>query len=59
MNRHFDRRTFIRGTVAGGAVAVAGGLGVRALLRSPPRWDEAMFAPPGEARVAGAHSLEL
>lgn len=52
MNRDFDRRTFLRGAVAGGAIAVAGGLGVRALLRSPPPWDEAAFPPPEDPRVA-------
>ena len=48
----FDRRAFLRGAVAGGAVAVAGGVGLRALLREPPPWDEAAFRPPGKARVA-------
>ncbi len=33
-------------------MALAGGLGLRALLREPERWDEAAFPPPGEARVA-------
>jgi len=48
----FDRRAFLRGAVAGGAVAVAGGVGLRTLLREPPPWDEAAFRPPGKARVA-------
>jgi len=52
MSRSFDRRAFLRGAVAGGAVAVAGGVGLRALLREPRPWDEAAFMPPGEARVA-------
>ena len=51
-HRHIDRRTFLRGAVAGGAIATAGGLGLRALLREPPPWDEAAFPPPGDARVA-------
>ncbi|HEX6264246.1 MAG TPA: DUF362 domain-containing protein [Actinomycetota bacterium] len=51
-HRHIDRRTFLRGAVAGGAIATAGGLGLRALLRDPPPWDEAAFPPPGDARVA-------
>jgi len=52
MSRSFDRRAFLRGAVAGGAVAVAGGVGLRALLREPRPWDEEAFRPPGEARVA-------
>jgi uncharacterized protein (DUF362 family) len=52
MTHSFDRRTFLRGAVVGGAVATAGGLGLRALLREPPPWDEAAFEPPGDARVA-------
>src|SRR5215207_2904977 len=40
MKHVVDRRTFLRGAVAGGAVAVAGGVGLRALLRPPPPWDE-------------------
>lgn len=52
MTHTFDRRAFLRGALAGGAVATAGGLGLRALLREPPPWDEAAFAPPGHARVA-------
>jgi uncharacterized protein (DUF362 family) len=51
-HRHVDRRTFLRGAVAGGVIATAGGLGLRALLREPPPWDEAAFPPPGDARVA-------
>ena len=51
-HRHVDRRTFLRGAVAGGVIAAAGGLGLRALLREPPPWDEAAFPPPGDARVA-------
>ena len=52
MRHEVDRRTFLRGAVAGGAVAFAGGLGLRALLRPPELWDEGVFAPPGQARVA-------
>ncbi len=52
MSRTIDRRTLLRGAVAGSAVAVAGGLGLRALRRQPERWDEAAFPPPGDARVA-------
>ena len=52
MSRDVDRRTFLRGAAAGSAMALAGGLGLRALLREPERWDEAAFPPPGEARVA-------
>ena len=52
MNHTFDRRTFLRGALAGGAVATAGGLGLRALLREPPPWDETAFRPPDDARVA-------
>jgi uncharacterized protein (DUF362 family) len=52
MSRDVDRRTFLRGAAAGSAVALAGGLGLRALLREPERWDEAAFPPPGVARVA-------
>jgi uncharacterized protein (DUF362 family) len=52
MSSGFDRRTFLRGAVAGGVVGAAGGLGLRALLRESPPWDEAAFVPPGEARVA-------
>jgi uncharacterized protein (DUF362 family) len=52
MSHPFGRRAFLRGAVAGGAVAVAGGVGLRALLRERPPWDEATFRPPGEAHVA-------
>ena len=52
MKHGVDRRTFLRGAVAGGAVAAAGGLGLRALLRPPPPWDGSAFPPPGQARVA-------
>jgi uncharacterized protein (DUF362 family) len=52
MSRQVDRRTFLRGAAAGSAVALAGGLGLRALLRQPESWDETAFPPPGEARVA-------
>jgi uncharacterized protein (DUF362 family) len=52
VSRTIDRRTLLRGAVAGSAVAVAGGLGLRALRRQPERWDEAAFPPPGDARVA-------
>jgi uncharacterized protein (DUF362 family) len=51
-HRHIDRRTFLRGAAAGGAIATAGGLGLRALLREPPPWEEAAFPPPGDARLA-------
>ena len=46
-----DRRTFLRRTAAGAAVAAAGGLGLRALLREPEPWDEAAF-PPQETRTS-------
>ena len=52
MSRTIDRRTLLRGAFAGSAVALAGGLGLRALRRQPERWDEAAFPPPGDARVA-------
>jgi uncharacterized protein (DUF362 family) len=52
MPRRIDRRTFLRGAAASAAIGVGGGLGLRALLREPPPWDEAAFAPPGEARAA-------
>jgi uncharacterized protein (DUF362 family) len=52
MSRPLDRRTFLRRTAAGAAVAAAGGLGLRALLREPEPWDEAAFPPTGNAHVA-------
>jgi uncharacterized protein (DUF362 family) len=52
MSREVDRRTFLKGAAGASAVAVAGGLGLRALLRPPTPWDEAAFPPPGDARVA-------
>ena len=52
MSRDIDRRTILRGAAAASAVALAGGLGLRALRRQPERWDEAAFPPPGDARVA-------
>src|SRR5919204_3054594 len=60
MTRTFDRRAFLRGAAAAGAVGLAGGLGLRTLLREPPPWDEAAFPSPGDARVAvlGASSYE-
>jgi uncharacterized protein (DUF362 family) len=60
MSRTFDRRAFLRGAAGAGAVGLAGGLGLRALLREPPPWDEAAFPPPGDARVAvlGASSYQ-
>lgn len=60
MTRNFGRRTLLRGAIASGLVATAGGLGLRSLLREPPPWDEAAFRPPGDARVAvlGATSYE-
>jgi uncharacterized protein (DUF362 family) len=51
VRRPIDRRTVLRGAAAGVAVGVAGGLGLRRLLRPPP-WDPAAFPPPGEARAA-------
>jgi uncharacterized protein (DUF362 family) len=47
-----DRRAFLRGLAAGGAVAAAGTLGMRALLGEPAPWDDAAFPTPGSARVA-------
>jgi len=52
MSRPLDRRAFLRGAVAGGAVVVAGGVSLRRLLREPQPWDEAAFRPPGTAHVA-------
>jgi uncharacterized protein (DUF362 family) len=52
MPRRIDRRTFLRGAAAGVAIGIGGGVGLRELLREPPPWDEAAFAPPGEARAA-------
>jgi uncharacterized protein (DUF362 family) len=52
MTRRIDRRTFLRGAAAGVAIGAAGGVGIRALLREPPPWDERAFTPPGEARTA-------
>jgi uncharacterized protein (DUF362 family) len=52
MSRDFDRRTFIRGAAAGSAVAIAGGLGLRALLRRPEPWEEGAFPSPGDAHAA-------
>jgi uncharacterized protein (DUF362 family) len=52
MSRTFGRRAFLRGAAAAGAVGLAGGLGLRTLLREPPPWDAAAFPAPGEARVA-------
>jgi hypothetical protein len=52
MSRSFDRRTFLRRAAAGGAVAAAGGVGLRVLLREPRPWDEAVFPPAGDAHVA-------
>jgi uncharacterized protein (DUF362 family) len=52
MSRDIDRRTILRGAAAASAVALAGGLGLRALRRQPERWDEVAFPPPGDARVA-------
>lgn len=52
MSRPLDRRTFLRRTAAGAAVAATGGLGLRALLREPEPWDEAAFPPTGDAHVA-------
>jgi uncharacterized protein (DUF362 family) len=51
VRRPIDRRTFLRGAATGVAVGVAGGLGLRGFLRSPP-WDPAAFPPPGDARTA-------
>jgi uncharacterized protein (DUF362 family) len=52
MTPRVDRRTFLRGAVAGAAIGVAGGLGLRTLLREPRPWDEEAFAPPADARTA-------
>jgi uncharacterized protein (DUF362 family) len=52
MTHRFGRRSFLRGALAGGVVATAAGLGLRAVLQDPPPWDEATFPPPGDARVA-------
>jgi uncharacterized protein (DUF362 family) len=52
MSRLLDRRTFLRGAVAGGAVVVAGGVTLRRLLREPEPWEAAAFPPPGDAHVA-------
>jgi uncharacterized protein (DUF362 family) len=52
MSHDVDRRTFLRGAAAASGVALAGGLGLRALRREPERWDVAAFPPPGDARVA-------
>lgn len=52
MTPPIDRRAFLRGLAAGGAVAAAGALGVRAFLGEPEPWDEAAFPTPGSSRVA-------
>jgi uncharacterized protein (DUF362 family) len=52
MTRRIARRTFLRSAAAGAVIGVGGGLGLRALLRDPPPWDEEAFPPPGEARSA-------
>ena len=52
MKPPIDRRAFLRGLAAGGAVAAAGALGVRAFLGEPEPWDEAAFPTPGSSRVA-------
>jgi uncharacterized protein (DUF362 family) len=52
MSRPLARRAFLRGAVAGGAVVVAGGVGLRTLLREPRPWDEAAFPPAANAHVA-------
>ncbi len=52
MRRPIDRRAFLRAVAAGGAVAAAGTLGVRAFLGEPEPWDDAAFPTPGSARVA-------
>ena len=52
MTHRFDRRTLLRGAAAGAVVGVAGGVGLRSLLREPLPWDEAAFPTPGSARVA-------
>jgi uncharacterized protein (DUF362 family) len=48
-----DRRTFLRGAVGAGVAlgALGAGLRLRRALEPHP-WDDAVFAPPGEARVA-------
>jgi len=52
MSRPLARRAFLRGAVAGGAVVVAGGVGLRTLLREPQPWDESAFPPAANAHVA-------
>ena len=52
MSPPLARRAFLRGAVAGGAVVVAGGVGLRTLLRQPQPWDEAAFPPAADAHVA-------
>jgi uncharacterized protein (DUF362 family) len=52
MTRRIDRRTFLRGAAAGAVIGVGGGLGLRALLQEPERWDEQAFEPVTDARTA-------
>ena len=51
--RRFDRRTFLKGAAAGGAIAAVGGLGLRTWAERGARpWDPKAFPEPGSARVA-------
>jgi uncharacterized protein (DUF362 family) len=52
MTPPIDRRAFLRGLAAGGAVAAAGAIGVRAFLGEPEPWDDVAFPTPGSSRVA-------
>ncbi|MEX0983740.1 MAG: DUF362 domain-containing protein [Actinomycetota bacterium] len=46
-----DRRTLLRGALASGVALGAAGVGLR-LRRGASLWNERVFSPPGEARVA-------
>ncbi len=48
-----ERRTVLRGAAAAGVVLAAAGVGWRLRQATAPSpWDDSVFAPPGEARVA-------